>query len=88
MPGPVVTAMQWARLAICYIPAGKTFRWVYRLARREACRELFRQTLAPGLAHAVRVTVQAGTPLCNDRFREQVEIHAAAVLASHVVADQ
>lgn len=36
-------------------------------------RELFRQALAPEQVHDIRATVQTGTPLGNDRFREQVE---------------
>jgi len=42
-------------------------------ARQMAYRELFRQALDPALVHDMRVTVQTGTPLGNDRFREQVE---------------
>jgi putative transposase len=41
--------------------------------RRLAYRELFWQALDPALVHAVRATVQTGTPQCNDRFREQIE---------------
>lgn len=42
-------------------------------ARRKAYRELFRQSLAPEKVHDIRATVQTGTPLGNDRFREEVE---------------
>ena len=41
--------------------------------RQLAYRELFRQALDPALVHDVRATVQTGTPLGNDRFREQIE---------------
>jgi putative transposase len=42
--------------------------------RHAAYRELFRHTLDSESVHAIRATVQTGTPLGNDRFREQVEI--------------
>jgi len=42
-------------------------------SRQRAYRELFRGSLAPGQIHAIRSAVQTGTPLGNDRFREQVE---------------
>lgn len=42
-------------------------------ARQLAYRELFRQALDPELVRDVRAAVQTGTPLGNDRFREQVE---------------
>jgi putative transposase len=38
-----------------------------------AYRELFRAALAPEQVHAIRGAVQTGTPLGNDRFREQIE---------------
>ena len=41
--------------------------------RQLAYRELFRQALNPELIHDVRAAVQTGTPLGNDRFREQIE---------------
>ena len=37
-----------------------------------AYRELFRQSLEPEV-HEIRAAVQTGTPLGNDRFREQIE---------------
>jgi len=37
-------------------------------------RELFRQALEPEQVHDIRTTVQTGTPLGNDRFRQQVEL--------------
>jgi len=42
-------------------------------SRQRAYRELFRGSLAPGQIHAIRSAVQTGTPLGNDRFRDQVE---------------
>ena len=36
-------------------------------------RELFRAALEPNHVHDIRTTVQTGTPLGNDRFRQQVE---------------
>ncbi len=42
--------------------------------RQLAYRELFRQALDPALVDDVRATVQTGTPLGNDRFREQIEL--------------
>jgi len=38
-----------------------------------AYRELFRQALEPEQIHDLRATVQTGTPLGNDRFREKIE---------------
>jgi putative transposase len=42
-------------------------------SRQQAYRELFRGALAPGQLDAIRSAVQTGTPLGNDRFREQIE---------------
>ena len=42
-------------------------------ARWYAYRELFRYSLEPEQVHDIRTTVQTGTPLGNDRFREQIE---------------
>ncbi|MDH5651091.1 MAG: transposase [Gammaproteobacteria bacterium] len=36
-------------------------------------RELFRNALAADQIHALRATVQTGTPLGNERFRQQIE---------------
>ncbi len=41
--------------------------------RQRAYRELFRAALGPGQLDAIRSAVQTGTPLGNDRFREQIE---------------
>lgn len=41
--------------------------------RAFAYRELFRSSLESSEVHAIRRSVQTGTPLGNDRFREQVE---------------
>ena len=41
--------------------------------RLAAYRELFSNVLNPELIHNIRATVQTGTPLGNDRFRDQVE---------------
>lgn len=38
-----------------------------------AYRELFRSALEPEQVHQIRAAVQTGTPLGNDRFREQIE---------------
>jgi putative transposase len=42
--------------------------------RLAAYRELFGNVLNPELIHNIRATVQTGTPLGNDRFRDQVEM--------------
>ena len=42
-------------------------------ARQAAYRELFRASLAPEQVHDIRAAWQTGTPLGNDRFREQIE---------------
>lgn len=42
-------------------------------SRQRAYRELFRAALGPGQLDAIRSAVQTGTPLGNDRFREQIE---------------
>jgi putative transposase len=42
-------------------------------ARQAAYRELFRTSLAPEQVHGIRAAWQTGTPLGNDRFREQIE---------------
>ena len=42
--------------------------------RLHSYRDLFRQALKPEQVHDIRTTVQTGTPLGNDRFREQVEL--------------
>jgi len=42
-------------------------------SRQRAYRELFRAAPGPGQLDAIRSAVQTGTPLGNDRFREQVE---------------
>jgi len=42
-------------------------------SRQRAYRELFRAVLGPGQLDAIRSAVQTGTPLGNDRFREQIE---------------
>jgi putative transposase len=41
--------------------------------RLYAYRELFRGALEPEQVHNIRATLQTGTPLGNDRFREQIE---------------
>lgn len=41
--------------------------------RTRAYRELFRYALEPEQVHDIRATVQIGTPLGNDRFRDEVE---------------
>jgi putative transposase len=41
--------------------------------RRYAYREMFRHALTEEQVHDIRATVQTGTPLGNDRFRQQVE---------------
>lgn len=41
--------------------------------RQQAYRELFRTVLEPEQVHDIRACVQTGTPLGNDRFREQIE---------------
>lgn len=41
--------------------------------RGHAYRELFRNTLDPEAVHNIRATVQTGTPLGNERFKEQIE---------------
>jgi putative transposase len=38
-----------------------------------AYRELFRSALDPDQVHTIRATVQTGTPLGNDRFKQQIE---------------
>jgi putative transposase len=42
-------------------------------ARSYAYRELFRHALDPDQVHTIRATVQTGTPLGNDRFKQQIE---------------
>lgn len=42
-------------------------------ARQHAYRELFSNTLESNQLHQLRAAVQTGTPLGNDRFREQIE---------------
>ncbi len=42
-------------------------------ARQMGYRELFRAALEPNHVHDIRTTVQTGTPLGNDRFRQQIE---------------
>lgn len=42
-------------------------------ARLHAYRELFRHSFEPEQVHNIRATVQTGTPLGNDCFREQIE---------------
>lgn len=44
-----------------------------RDARGEAYRKLFRIALDPDGVRSMRATVQTGTPLGNDRFRQQIE---------------
>jgi putative transposase len=44
-----------------------------REERGHAYRELFRSALEPDQVHNIRATVQTGTPLGNDRFKEQIE---------------
>jgi putative transposase len=41
--------------------------------RGYAYRELFRSALDPDQVHNIRSTVQTGTPLGNERFRQQIE---------------
>jgi len=41
--------------------------------RQHTYRALFRTALDPEQIHDIRATVQTGTPLGNDRFREQIE---------------
>jgi len=41
--------------------------------RGYAYRELFRSALNPDQVHNIRATVQTGTPLGNDRFKQQIE---------------
>ena len=41
--------------------------------RQHRYHELFRTSLEPEQVHDIRATVQTGTPLGNDRFREQIE---------------
>ncbi len=41
--------------------------------RQHAYRELFCNALAPDQVHTIRTTVQTGTPLGNDYFRQQIE---------------
>jgi putative transposase len=41
--------------------------------RGDAYRELFRNSLEATEVHAIRTSVQTGTPPGNDRFRDQVE---------------
>ncbi len=41
--------------------------------RAYAYRELFRNVLEPDEVHNIRTTVQAGTPLGNERFKQQIE---------------
>jgi len=41
--------------------------------RRHAYRELFGNDLAPERVHDIRVAVQTGTPLGNDRFKDEIE---------------
>jgi putative transposase len=36
-------------------------------------RELFQSSLEPEQVHDIRATVQTGTPLGNERFRQEVE---------------
>ena len=56
-----------------------TPHWLYQSLgldkdrRAEAYRALFQRAIDPDRLHAIQVTVQTGTPLGNDRFREQVE---------------
>ena len=42
-------------------------------SRGHAYRELFRTALDPEQIHAIRTTVQTGTPLGNARFKQQIE---------------
>lgn len=42
-------------------------------ARGFAYRELFQSSLEPEKVHEIRAAVQTGTPLGNDRFREEIE---------------
>jgi hypothetical protein len=42
-------------------------------ARQYSCRELFRNALGSEQLHAIRPTVQTGTPLGNDRLRNEAE---------------
>lgn len=51
-----------------YLELGQT-----AASRQHAYRELFRQSLEPEQVHYIRAAVQTGTPLGNDRFREQIE---------------
>ena len=41
--------------------------------RQHAYRELFRKALDPEQLHDIRATAQTGTPLGNDRFRQEIE---------------
>jgi len=41
--------------------------------RGYAYRELFRNALEPDQVHNIRATVQTGTPLGNERFKQQIE---------------
>jgi len=43
-------------------------------ARQSAYRDLFRHALDQSLVEDIRATVQTGTPLGNNRFREQIEL--------------
>jgi len=53
--------------------------WVYTalgntaVAREHAYREWFHNAFDPEHIHGIRATVQTGTPLGNDRFRQQIE---------------
>jgi putative transposase len=51
-----------------YLGLGRT-----QQERVYAYRELFRSALEPDQVHHIRATVQTGTPLGNDRFKEQIE---------------
>lgn len=51
-----------------YLALGKTAS-----VRQHAYRKLFRQTLEPAEVHDIRAAVQTGTPLGNDRFKQQIE---------------
>jgi putative transposase len=52
----------------CYFALGAT-----SLDRCEAYRALFNNALLPEEIHTVRATVQTGTPLGNERFKQQIE---------------
>ena len=52
-----------------------TLLWGSRITSngRMLSRELFRSSLEPEQVHDIRATVQTGTPLCHERFRQEVE---------------